>query len=77
MLFGFCSFSDRVCSTHCFADNLMNTLVKDNINPIEKLERSELIVATTIHRAKPEVMLVEEGVASAQIHCPAVLLLDK
>ena len=69
--------SSLVFSTHCFADNLMNTLVKDNMNPIEKLERSELIVATTIHRTKPENMLVEEGAQAAQLHCPAVMLLEK
>jgi hypothetical protein len=52
-----------MASTHCFTDNLMNTLVKDNINPIEKLERSQLIVATTIHEGKrPEDLLVEDQV---------------
>ena len=52
-----------MASTHCFTDNLMNTLVKDNINPIEKLERSQLIVATTIHQGKrPEELLVEDQV---------------
>lgn len=39
-----------MCATHCFTDNIMNTLVKDNVNPIEKVERSALIVASTIHR---------------------------
>jgi hypothetical protein len=54
----------------------MNTLVKDNINPIEKLERSELIVATTIHRTKAENMLLEEGGAALKIHSPSVFLLE-
>lgn len=26
-----------VAATHCFAESLMNTVVKDNINPIEKV----------------------------------------
>jgi hypothetical protein len=26
-----------VATTHCFAETLMNTLLKDNINPIEKV----------------------------------------
>jgi hypothetical protein len=38
-----------VCATHCFDKVLMDTLVKDNVNPIEKLERSVLIMGTTIH----------------------------
>ena len=38
-----------VCATHCFDKNLIDTVVEDNVNPIEKLERSALIVASTIH----------------------------
>lgn len=26
-----------VASTHCFGETLMNTIVKDNMNPIEKV----------------------------------------
>ena len=51
-----------MASTHCFADNIMNTLVKDNINPIEKLERSQLIVATTIHRRPAHELLTDAHV---------------
>ena len=28
----------------------MNTLIQDNINPIEKVEKSELMIASVIHR---------------------------
>ncbi len=38
-----------VASTHCFDRSVFDTLVKDNVNPIEKLERSSLIVASVIH----------------------------
>lgn len=38
-----------IAATHCFGNSIMNTLVKDNVNPIEKVERSSLIFATTIH----------------------------
>ncbi len=65
-----------MASTHCFADNLMNTLVKDNINPIEKLERSELIVATTIHRRKADDMLVLPEAERAKLYSPNVFLLE-
>jgi len=36
-------------STHCFDQTLLDTLIKDNVNPIEKVERSMLILASTIH----------------------------
>ncbi len=38
-----------IASTHTFDKSAVMTVVQDNINPIEKLERSSLIVASTIH----------------------------
>ena len=38
-----------LCATHSFDKSLLNTIVQDNVNPIEKVERSTLIIATTIH----------------------------
>ena len=35
--------------THCFDKGVMDTIVQDNINPIEQLEMSTLLVASTIH----------------------------
>lgn len=65
-----------MASTHCFTKNVMNTLVQDNINPIEKLERSELIVATTIHR-KPAQELLRPGEADrAKLHAPQVFAIE-
>lgn len=40
-----------LCATHCFDKTLMNTVVQDNVNPIEKVERSQLIMVTTIQNA--------------------------
>jgi len=37
-----------VASTHCFGKSVINTVVQDNINPIEKIERSNLLVASVI-----------------------------
>jgi len=50
-----------MASTHCFDKTLLNTVVQDNVNPIEKVERSTLIVATTIH-GKPSEELVRPEV---------------
>lgn len=46
-----------MAATHCFDKNLINTVVQDNVNPIEKVERSTLIVASTIHSKSPEELL--------------------
>jgi hypothetical protein len=35
--------------THCFEKDVMGTVIQDNINPIEKLEMSTLLIASTLH----------------------------
>eukprot|EP00927_Polykrikos_kofoidii_P020870 TRINITY_DN19962_c0_g1_i1.p1 TRINITY_DN19962_c0_g1~~TRINITY_DN19962_c0_g1_i1.p1 ORF type:complete len:1064 (-),score=203.76 TRINITY_DN19962_c0_g1_i1:273-3464(-) len=40
-----------ITATHCFCKNVVDTVVEDNINPIDKVERSTLILASTIHRS--------------------------
>mmetsp|Transcript_7958 Transcript_7958/g.17100 ORF Transcript_7958/g.17100 Transcript_7958/m.17100 type:complete len:1072 (-) Transcript_7958:276-3491(-) len=37
-----------LCATHRFEKNVMETVIQDNINPIEKLEMSTLLMASTI-----------------------------
>ena len=49
-----------IASTHCFASSLMDTLVKSNVNPIDKVERSSLIVACTVQGQTPEALLAPE-----------------
>ncbi len=38
-----------IAATHCFDKSLLNTVVQKNVNPIERVERSTLIMASTIH----------------------------
>eukprot|EP00980_Cylindrotheca_fusiformis_P021693 scaffold8535_cov132-Cylindrotheca_fusiformis.AAC.1 len=38
-----------LCVTHCFEKDVMDTVVQDNINPIERLELSTLLLGSTIH----------------------------
>ena len=46
-----------VAVSHCFENDLMGTIIQDNINPIEKVERSSLIVGSTIHDETCQVVL--------------------
>ena len=49
-----------IAATHCFDKTLMDVVVQDNVNPIEKIERSMMIVATTIQN-QPARALVEDA----------------
>ena len=42
-----------IASTHQFDNSLLNTIIHDNINPIERAERSTIIIASTIHNQPP------------------------
>jgi hypothetical protein len=49
-----------IAATHCFDKTLLDTVIQGNVNPIEKVERSLMIVATTIHRRPAVELLTEE-----------------
>ena len=49
-----------LAATHCFDDTLVETVVRRNVNPIEKVERSLLIVASVVQN-RPPMELVQEG----------------
>jgi len=58
------AFSDLhvvVCVTHCFEKDIMATVVEDNVNPIEKLEMSTLLLGSTIYGTKPLALIAEES----------------
>jgi hypothetical protein len=46
-----------VAATHCFDKSLIATVVEDNENPIEAVERTSLVAAAAIH-ARPAQELV-------------------
>jgi len=50
------SFHVIVAVTHCFDQTLLNTIVQDCINPIEKLEYSGLLINSIIHEESAEFM---------------------
>jgi hypothetical protein len=47
-----------LAATHCFDKTVVSAVVQDNINPIEKVERSMLIVSSAI-TGKPVAALVQ------------------
>jgi hypothetical protein len=63
-----------LCTTHCFDDSLIDTVVLRNANPIEKLERSSLIIGETI-LGKPaqQLLRAEEVDRIAKFSAPMLL----
>ncbi len=49
-----------IAATHCFDKTLLETVVQGNVNPVEKVERSSMIVATTVHGKPATELLVED-----------------
>jgi hypothetical protein len=46
-----------VALTHCFEQDVMNTVYRDNVNPIEKVESSLILLGSTIHDLPEEKLL--------------------
>eukprot|EP00039_Didymoeca_costata_P015429 m.262612 g.262612 ORF g.262612 m.262612 type:complete len:1005 (+) comp16222_c1_seq36:2220-5234(+) len=43
-----------MAATHSFTETLIDTVTLDNINPIDKVEQSTLIMASSIHNVQPK-----------------------
>jgi hypothetical protein len=65
-----------IASTHCFDKTLMATLIQDNQNPIEKMERSTLIVASAVHKQTPLELTHDEQLARVQAASPSLFKSD-
>jgi hypothetical protein len=63
-----------VASTHCFDKTLMDTIVVDNVNPIEKVERSSLIIASTIHGLDAGELIKAEHLERVQAASPMLFI---
>eukprot|EP00933_Yihiella_yeosuensis_P061027 TRINITY_DN6384_c0_g1_i2.p2 TRINITY_DN6384_c0_g1~~TRINITY_DN6384_c0_g1_i2.p2 ORF type:complete len:165 (+),score=43.45 TRINITY_DN6384_c0_g1_i2:704-1198(+) len=46
-----------IAATHCFDKTITESVVQENVNPIEKMERSALIMASTVHQLPAEEMI--------------------
>jgi len=59
-----------IAVTHCFEKSVMNTLVQDNVNPIEKLERTSLIVGQTLFQQSAAELIASEQLERAATYSP-------
>jgi len=64
-----------VAVSHCFDNDIMGTVVQDNVNPIEKLERSSLMLASTIY-GQPAVKLIQNEQDAERLRGTFPLLLE-
>lgn len=49
-----------IASTHCFEKSVVNAVVQDNANPIEKIERTHLLIDSLVHTV-PVKELLRDG----------------
>eukprot|EP01126_Amoeba_proteus_P046930 TRINITY_DN5329_c0_g1_i2.p2 TRINITY_DN5329_c0_g1~~TRINITY_DN5329_c0_g1_i2.p2 ORF type:complete len:383 (-),score=124.06 TRINITY_DN5329_c0_g1_i2:211-1359(-) len=61
-----------IASTHCFDDTLTSTVLKQNVNPIEMVERSVLVVASTIFGRPVDKLICPSRVAEVFHHSPQI-----
>ena len=59
-----------IAATHIFDDTVMETVVSGNANPIEKLERSSVVVASTIHGVPLTDVIASEHLESVKEFIP-------
>merc|ERR1712066_513509 len=52
-----------VAASHCFDKTVLETAVQDNVNPIEKIERSTLIMASAVHQTPIPTLVQQEHAA--------------
>jgi len=55
-----------LAATHCFDKTILETVIQENVSPIEKVERSTLIMASTIHRMPPAALMQPTQLARVQ-----------
>jgi hypothetical protein len=57
---------------HSFDESLVETVVQKSINPIEKVERSMLIMASTLHQLPAEALVNRDQVARLTEYSPGL-----
>jgi hypothetical protein len=49
-----------VAVSHCFENDVMGSIVQDNVNPIDKVEKSSLLLASVVHGGRAPMSLVRD-----------------
>lgn len=65
-----------VAATHCFDKTVTETVVQDGINPIDKVERSTLIMASTVHQESVPLLLNDDQLFRVNSTSPMLFLTD-
>ncbi|CAE7258025.1 unnamed protein product [Symbiodinium necroappetens] len=65
-----------VAATHCFTKTVMDCAVQDNVNPVERVERSALIMASTIHQQPVKELVNPSNVPRLSAASPQMFLED-
>ncbi|CAE7604446.1 unnamed protein product [Symbiodinium sp. CCMP2592] len=65
-----------IAATHCFTKTVTDCAVQDNVNPIERVERSALIMASTIHQQPVKELVNQSNVPRLSAASPEMFLED-
>jgi hypothetical protein len=66
-----------VAATHCFDSSVMDTVIRQNVNPIEKAEQATLVAAATVHGRPPQALVVGEQAERLLSFSPRLRLLEE
>jgi hypothetical protein len=61
-------------ATHCFDKTLLETVIQDNVNPIEKVEQTTLIISETIHGQHIEDLVKADHLLRISNHSPQFVI---
>jgi hypothetical protein len=64
----FCELHVVILSTHMFAQSVVHTIVRGNVNPIEHVEKSQAIVASVLFSEPPEALIRNAEVPRVRAH---------
>jgi hypothetical protein len=63
-----------IAATHNFDQTLMDTVVQKNINPIERVEHSSLIIASTLHSVPPQELISDKQLDRVLTYSPTLFI---